>query len=62
MGAMGLSQGIVASGMPHRDTIPAIVRVAVDRDEAYTLSPVDNIDRADWNPRDKARAFETLLA
>ena len=42
-------------------TIAAIVRDTLDSAAAITISLVENVHRADMNPRDKAHAFRTLL-
>jgi len=42
-------------------TIPAIVRDALDANEATAISLVENVHRADMNPRDKAIAFKALF-
>jgi ParB family chromosome partitioning protein len=44
-----------------RDAIPAIIRDNVSEGEATAVSLVENVHRADMNPRDKAVAFKTLL-
>jgi len=41
--------------------IPAIVRQAMNDVDATAISLVENVHRADMNPRDKAIAFKTLL-
>ncbi len=42
-------------------SIPAIVRDEVTEADATAISLVENVHRADMNPRDKAKAFSTLL-
>lgn len=42
-------------------TITAILRYTSDEIETTALSLVENVHRADMNPRDKARAFRILL-
>jgi len=42
-------------------TIPAIVRDEMTGADATAISLVENVHRADMNPRDKAVAFKTLL-
>lgn len=44
-----------------KTTIPAIVRETLDAKEATAISLVENVHRADMNPRDKAIAFGALL-
>ena len=46
------------SGMP---TISAIVRENLNDNEAMVISLVENVQRADMNPIDKARAYQSLL-
>ena len=41
-------------------TIPAIVRDDLDDASAAVISLVENVQRADMNPMDKARAFQTI--
>jgi ParB family chromosome partitioning protein len=43
-------------------TIPAIVREGMTVEDATAVSLVENVHRADMNPRDKAAAFGRLLA
>lgn len=43
-------------------TISAIVRDKIAEGEATAISLVENVHRADMNPRDKAAAFRTLLS
>ena len=42
------------------DAIPAIVRGDLDDVDATVVSLVENVQRADMNPMDKARAFRTI--
>ncbi len=42
-------------------TIPAIVRDSMSEADATAVSLVENVHRADMNPRDKALAFKALL-
>jgi len=42
-------------------TIPAIVRDDISGADATAISLVENVHRADMNPRDKAAAFRALL-
>jgi ParB family transcriptional regulator, chromosome partitioning protein len=42
-------------------TIPAIVRDTMSEADATAVSLIENVHRADMNPLDKARAFQTLL-
>ena len=42
------------------DAIPAIVRDDLDDVDATVVSLVENVQRADMNPMDKARAFRTI--
>ena len=42
-------------------TISAIVRDNMSTADATAISLVENVHRADMNPRDKAKAFKTLL-
>ena len=44
-----------------RPSIAAIVRGNMSDSEATAISLVENVQRADMNPRDKAVAFKTLL-
>lgn len=44
-----------------QETIPAIVREAMTEDTATAVSLVENVHRADMNPRDKAVAFRALV-
>jgi ParB family chromosome partitioning protein len=44
-----------------RTTIPAIVRDSVSEADATAISLVENVHRADMNPRDKAKAFGALV-
>lgn len=39
------------------ESIPAIVRDVANDGDAIAISLVENVHRADMNPRDKARAF-----
>ena len=41
-------------------TIPATVRDDLDDASAVVLSLIENVQRADMNPMDKARAFQTI--
>lgn len=43
------------------ERIPAIVRNRASDEDAIAISLVENVHRADMNPRDKARAFKALL-
>lgn len=43
-----------------RETIYALVRDEMTEEDATTVSLVENVHRADMNPRDKARAFKRL--
>ncbi len=42
------------------DTIPAVIRVLTDR-EALELALVENLQRADLNPVERARAYQRLI-
>jgi len=42
-------------------TVPAIVRDSMSEADATAISLVENVHRADMNPRDKAKAFKALL-
>lgn len=42
-------------------TIPAIIRDGMSDADATAISLVENVHRADMNPRDKATAFKALL-
>ncbi len=44
-----------------KTTIPAIVRDSMSEADATAISLVENVHRADMNPRDKAKAFRALL-
>ena len=44
-----------------RETIPAIVRDSMDSTDATIISLVENVHRADMNPIDKARAYQTIF-
>lgn len=44
-----------------RDTISAVVREKMTEGDATAMSLVENVHRADMNPRDKAVAFKALL-
>lgn len=44
-----------------RTTVPAIVRDSMSEADATAISLVENVHRADMNPRDKAKAFKALL-
>lgn len=44
-----------------RDTIPAVIHDAMTDESATAVSLVENVHRADMNPRDKAAAFKTLV-
>ena len=44
------------------ETIPSIVRDITDDTDATVLSLVENVHRADLNPMDKARAYQTINA
>lgn len=43
------------------DTIPAMIREGLSATDATALSLVENVHRADMNPRDKAKAFKALF-
>ena len=45
-----------------RTSIPAIVHEAMTDESATAVSLVENVHRADMNPRDKAVAFKHLVA
>jgi ParB family chromosome partitioning protein len=44
-----------------RETIPAIVHEEMSDEDATAVSLVENVHRADMNPRDKAMAFKALV-
>ena len=44
------------------DTITAVVRNDLDDNAATVVSLVENVQRADMNPMDKARAFQSILS
>jgi ParB family transcriptional regulator, chromosome partitioning protein len=48
-----------ASEMLHKETIPAILRQVSD-EQAMEITIVENLQRADLNPMEQARAFERL--
>ena len=41
-------------------TIPAVIRDDLDATQAVVLSLLENVQRADMNPMDKARAFQRM--
>ncbi len=44
-----------------RETIDGLIRDEMTEEDATAISLVENVHRADMNPRDKARAFKKLL-
>ncbi len=50
---------LMASKRAHRATIPAIVREATD-EQAMEMTIVENLQRADLNPMEQARAYQRL--
>ena len=51
----------LASQRAGKTTIPAMVR-AVSDEQAMEMTIVENLQRADLNPMEQARAFERLAA
>ena len=50
-----------ASQMADKTTVPAILRQVSD-EQAMEITIVENLQRADLNPMEQARAFEGCLA
>lgn len=50
---------LMASKRAHKTTIPAIVREATD-EQAMEMTIVENLQRADLNPMEQARAYQRL--
>ena len=50
---------LIASGQAGKKTIPAVVRVVSD-EQAMEMTIVENLQRADLNPMEQARAYQRL--